>query len=153
MSILVNGSWVKLSIFLNWYSQMSNWITIGFHKKPTSFTLLKVISHFRRNSHSPTVSIFCICFKIFKTSDVVWQFCAILSLPSHRQTNWKKILRFHLPHKMAMYSEWSQIYHAMGNIFPYIYIPEQYFFNSKNECKAIFLVVYRLFKYMFIYRV
>lgn len=147
MSILVGGSWVKLSIFLNWYSQMSNWITIGCHKNSTSFTLLKVISH------SPTVSIFCICFKIFKTSDVFWQFC-VVSLPLHRQTNWKKILRFHLPHKIGNVLRMIPDLKCKGKYLSlYLYPWTIFFFNSKNECKAIFLVVYRLFKYMFIYRV
>lgn len=152
MSILVGGSWVKLSIFLNWYSQMSNWITIGFHKKSTSFTLLKVISHFRRNSHSPSVFFFVFASKYSKPLTSFDSF--VLSLPLHRQTNWKKILRFHLPHKIGNVLRMIPEIPCKGKYLSlYLYPWTIFFFNSKNECKAIFLVVYRLFKYMFIYRV
>lgn len=147
MSILVGGSWTKLSIF---------WIDI--HK--CRIELQSIFIRNRRVSHcwklSPifdvTVILLLYLFFAFasKYSKPLTSFDSfVLSLPLHRQTNWKKILRFHLPHKIGNVLRMIPDLPCKGTI----YIPEQYFFNSKNECKAIFLVVYHLFKYIFIYRV
>lgn len=95
----MGGSWVKLSIF---------WIDI--HK--CRIELQSVFIRNRRVSHcwklSPifdvTVILLLYLFFAFasKYSKPLTSFDSfVLSLPLHRQTNWKKIFRFHLPHKIG----------------------------------------------------
>lgn len=140
MSILVGGSWVKLSIF---------WIDI--HK--CRIELQSVFIRNRRVSHcwklSPifdvTVILLLYLFFVFasKYSKPLTSFDSfVLSLPLHRQTNWEKILRFHLPHKIGNVLRMIPDLPCKGKYLSlYLYISLNNIFSiQKMNAKRFFLL-------------